>query len=140
MSRGPQYLENPETGCWEWQRWKVKGGYGLTTQATGKRGGKKVYAHRKYYEQHVGAIPEGMHLDHLCSNPSCVNPAHLEPVTPAENTRRSRTAKITAAQVVEIREQAATGRPRKEIAADFGLSLSGLEKVIYGECWKGVAA
>lgn len=33
-------------------------------------------------------IPEGMELDHLCRNRSCVNPAHLEPVTHLENMRR----------------------------------------------------
>jgi hypothetical protein len=41
----------------------------------------------------IGPIPEGLHLDHLCRNPPCVNPAHLEPVTCAENLRRSREAR-----------------------------------------------
>ncbi len=40
------------------------------------------------YEQLVGPIPPGLHLDHLCRNTSCVNPDHLEPVTVAENVLR----------------------------------------------------
>lgn len=30
----------------------------------------------------------GLELDHLCRDPRCINPDHLEPVTPAENCRR----------------------------------------------------
>lgn len=34
-----------------------------------------------------------MQLDHLCRNPACCNPSHLEPVTPKENTRRGNAGK-----------------------------------------------
>lgn len=50
---------------------------------------KKLLAHRWSYEFHVGPIPEGLDLDHLCRNRGCVNPDHLEPVTREENIRRA---------------------------------------------------
>src|SRR3990167_10447262 len=40
------------------------------------------------YELHKGKIPNGLHIDHLCRTPACVNPDHMEPVTCAENRRR----------------------------------------------------
>lgn len=45
-------------------------------------------AYRVVYELAVGPIPAGLVLDHLCRVIACVNPAHLEPVTHAENVRR----------------------------------------------------
>jgi hypothetical protein len=51
-------------------------------------GERSVQAHRASYEYHVGSIPEGMVIDHLCRTPLCVNPLHLEVVTIRENTAR----------------------------------------------------
>lgn len=53
--------------------------------------GQTRSAHRTIYEIVRGAIPSGLHLDHLCRVPRCVNPWHLEAVTPKVNTLRGET-------------------------------------------------
>lgn len=75
-----------DTSCWIWQMARNNGGYGIA-RVPGTR--KKTCAHRVVYEQIIGPIPEGLELDHLCRVRECVNPAHLEPVTPRVNSRRS---------------------------------------------------
>ena len=78
-------VEKTET-CWLWTAAKMGKGYGLFRVASRPR--QPSYAHRVAYEHFVGDIPEGHHIDHLCRTPHCVNPEHLEPVTPRENQRR----------------------------------------------------
>lgn len=75
--------ENRGNGCWEWQN-ALAHGYGCFAP----KQFVMLRAHRVAYELLVGSIPEGLVLDHLCRNPCCVNPAHLEPVTQGENCRR----------------------------------------------------
>lgn len=69
--------------CWEWTAAVNEFGYGLF-----RVNGRNVRAHRWAYERMAGPIPAGLVLDHLCRNPACVRPAHLEPVTQQENSRR----------------------------------------------------
>ena len=71
-------------GCWIWTSTITKKGYGRFWF-----GARSHRAHRFMYELLVGPIPDGLVLDHLCCETRCVNPAHLEPVTAAENSRRA---------------------------------------------------
>lgn len=75
----------PMCGCWLWtgHTWL---GYGYYN---------RVRAHRLIYTSMVGPIPDGLQVDHLCRVRSCVNPAHLEPVTCRENLRRSPIAVVS---------------------------------------------
>lgn len=74
--------------CWNWIGARMKSGYGEIT-LTSPNGKFVLYAHRLSYMLYVdGYIPDGMTIDHLCRNRSCINPMHLEVVTPEENKRR----------------------------------------------------
>lgn len=72
-----------EAGCWQWKRSLNSRGYGLISVK-----GVATLAHRVAHELLVGAIPEGMTVDHPCRNKACVNPDHFEIVTRGENSRR----------------------------------------------------
>lgn len=76
---------SPTGFCWSWTASKCKQGYGNFSFGST---GQKFQAHRIAYTALVGTIQQGLELDHLCRNTSCVNPDHLEPVTGAENRRR----------------------------------------------------
>lgn len=84
--------------CWEWTAYTSKDGYGKTAINLGGGKTKKWSAHRRAWEILVGPIPAGLQLDHLCRNRKCVNPDHLEPVTPSVNVRRGSTIPITRAR------------------------------------------
>lgn len=69
--------------CWEWTGCQTSTGYGRFM--VNRRGGP---ASRAAYTLLIGEIPVGLTIDHLCRNPSCVNPRHLEAVSMRENLMR----------------------------------------------------
>lgn len=83
IDRFMEKVRESDDGCWEWTAYSGKRGYGRFYYK-----GKGALAHRWSYQFHRGEIPAGLVLDHLCRNTVCVNPWHLEPVTPRENALR----------------------------------------------------
>lgn len=69
--------------CWEWTAAMDRKGYG-------KFGidGRTLGAHRVAYELEVGPLLPGMVIDHLCENPACVRPDHLQQTTQHVNVTR----------------------------------------------------
>ena len=72
------------TQCWEWQGSLIHGGYGRF-----RLRGIRHRAHRLFYEAFVEVIPPELDCDHLCRNPPCVNPAHIDPVPTRVNVLRA---------------------------------------------------
>lgn len=75
--------------CWRWLAYIAPTGYGNF-----RIDGRPHPAHRVAYRLHVGEIPDGLVIDHLCRNRTCVNPDHLEPVTNRENVVRGVAAEV----------------------------------------------
>ena len=94
------------TGCWLWIGHVEHNGYGRFSMA-----GRMRWAHRCAFELFNGPIPPNHELDHLCRITRCVNPAHLEPVSHAENMRRS---PIGAAAMHRNKTDCPKGHPYNE--------------------------
>jgi hypothetical protein len=76
--------------CWIWTASTAgQYGYGYFHISGGGQQRVRTYAHRWSYEFVNGPIPDGLHIDHLCRNHRCVNPAHLEAVSNSENQART---------------------------------------------------
>lgn len=86
----PDRVRVQPDGCWIWTGAKTGHGYGMVrgprTKGTSYRSASLT--HRLSYQYHVGPIPEGTEIDHLCCVKACVNPNHLEAVTHQVNIQR----------------------------------------------------
>lgn len=125
-----EYLIDPITGCWIWQRAIAYSRKGYGVSYDGKR---PMDAHRVMYERHKGPIPEGLHIDHLCRNPPCVNPDHLEAVPQAENSRRGAVAKLTWSDIHAIRASSDLGI---DLAVRFGVSAAQISRIRLNQVWR----
>lgn len=77
--------------CWPWRGASTPAGYGqFRVYSNGES--THFMAYRLAYELLIGPFPEGLQPDHLCKNPPCCNPSHLDPVTARINVLRSNNA------------------------------------------------
>lgn len=85
---GEAHLDDPlataKGECWVWRN-IAPGAY-----ASFRWFAREYPAHRMSLRDAGVKVPDGMDVDHLCRNPSCVRPEHLEVVTRAENIRRGK--------------------------------------------------
>ena len=143
-----KYAPVPEAGCWLWTGGTNEHGYGII--GLGSRADGVAKAHRVSWEIHNGKIPQGLVVMHKCDTPACVNPDHLALGTMRDNSRdmsikgRARTpdnrgtkatwAKLTEANVAEIRTRELTG---VQYAKMFGVSKSAIYEIWRGKNWRG---
>lgn len=140
------------TGCALWTGAISSNGYGWL-----QRGGKHITAHRVAYCEANNVTPDELGpakvVRHKCDTRLCVNPAHLEIGSSVDNTRdrheRGRDAKgelnglakLTAAQVIEIRRRY-KGHSRTDgsraMAREYGVSQSLIDQLVARTIWKHV--
>jgi hypothetical protein len=125
---------DPATGCLLWRGRLTDDGYPEATI-----NGATLRLHRYAWEYVNGPVPEGMVLDHRCRSRACLNPHHLEPVTPAENVRRGALARLTPWHVGLLKRFATAGlMSDRELAAVFGISVSHAGNIRSGRRWAGI--
>lgn len=138
---------NPDAdACWEWTRSTKRYGYGRV-----KIGGRAMIASRVAWElANDEALGDRFAL-HTCDNPKCCKPAHILAGDHAENMRQARErsrfrtspqrgemnnrAKLSAADVLTIREMIARGAKNTAIAAAFGVSHGAISNIRRGVSW-----
>ena len=127
--------------CWAWTGYKSKG-YGYLFIK-----GKSYAAHRLSWEIYNGSIPEGLIVRHKCKN-KCCNPEHLELGTLADNQKdrirdgtddrgeKSKAAKLTATQVLEIRRR--YYESQLDLAKEFNVCQGTISAIICRKNWKSI--
>lgn len=128
--------------CIEWPFGTKGRGYG-----TLYRDGKLRGAHREAWEIVNGPIAEGVQVLHKCDNPPCIRPVHLFTGSNADNLRdcseKGRMhpgednpgAKLSEAQVCEIRARLSTGAVQRHLAQEFGVSVTAIWEIAHGLRW-----
>lgn len=145
-----RHIARQPSGCWEWNGLRGPLGYG---RAYGPYAGRRRWpAHRLVYSIMVEPIPEGMVVRHRCDNPPCVNPAHLELGTIADNnadrTERGRScrtsgqdrwvSKLTDDDVRAARRMLADGLSQHAVGEALGVSQTTIWAIKSGNRWSHV--
>jgi hypothetical protein len=144
------------TVCWLWRGAQDPNGYGRYRNPDT---GHTELSHRVSYDLVKGNVPlPPINLRHTCDNPPCCNPYHCIPGTQADNMRdaseRGRLvgvhpdhrdkcargsdayhAKLTEAQILEIRARFAAGERPGNLALEFGISPSNMTHITRRKTW-----
>lgn len=137
----------PNTGCWLWAGALMSSGYGHMLHE-----GRYIGTHRLAYKLFVGDIPDGLVICHRCDVKPCVNPDHLWAGTTQENLIDCRDkgrlrpgrqpgemnpkARLTEAEVIEIRSAPREYGSRPALAARYGVSVGMICQIRGGRAWK----
>lgn len=78
-------VKDATTGCWNWSGHRNIKGYGQFRWSSDTKISPSP-AHRISYQLSIGPILDSLHIHHKCENPACVNPEHLEPITPGAHS------------------------------------------------------
>lgn len=137
-------LTADDSQCWNWMAHCSKSGYGAIYWYR-----KTRRAHRVAWLLTFGYMPS-LHVLHSCDNTKCVNPKHLREGTQKENmedvlARKRRVwpfgdkvpkAKVTNAQVIEIRQRLSHGETPNAIARQFPITANSVRGIKRGDTWK----
>lgn len=126
----PPPLLDSKSGCWIWQ--------GSVVNGYGKLGYKGIpkWAHRAYYEYVYGSTPKRHQVHHRCENKLCVNPEHLEALSPRKHAQKGSRAKLTLIQVREIRRRLAQGAKGAHLAREYGVTHNAICDIRSGRSWQ----
>lgn len=141
----PDLLTTP---CIDHGRKGNEKGYGYTSYL-----GKGVYLHRLVYMQKycITNLPSWAHIMHICDNPRCVNPEHLQLGNAKLNAldmvqkgrnqpargESSKIAKVSTEQVIGIYTKYASGEfTQSELGAMYGLDQGHVHCIVKGKSWK----
>ncbi|MGE5617839.1 MAG: HNH endonuclease [Sphingomonadaceae bacterium] len=141
-------VQRSEDGCWIWTGCLNSRGYGLISVE-----GRPVLTHRWVYEFVNGPIPQGFYVHHTCGVRRCCNPEHLRLATHAQNmaemraagrsTRGARNprAKLTEAEVLEIRARYAAGNvSQSALARRYGVTPPSINDIVHRVSWRDLLA
>ena len=133
--------------CWIWTGFTNHNGYGMISDVSRK---SMPLAHRVAWELQHGPVPGDLYVLHSCDNPPCCNPAHLHLGTQTDNMRECLTrgrfastpgeshssAKLSKAQVLEIRARYATGGDtHSSLTQEYDVSQSQISRIVRRESW-----
>lgn len=146
---------NRTAGCWLWTAsLSRENGYGILGRPGGRVNGKTklIMAHRFSWEVAFGPVPDGLGVLHRCDVPQCVRPEHLFVGTQKVNMQdaaakgrlgkgkgeRAPLAKLTAADVIDIRTLRAFGATTRALADAFEMHTTTIQRVVAGRYWSHV--